>query len=391
MTGQEVHCFLGKTKEVFTYFTVSSSTTQLVAVVEPYAVSNHNRIIENCRFETNSAFDGGAIYGLNEILVLMIQNCIFQQNIAAHSGGALFFYHISVTMLNCYLVENICPKSGAICFDGRANNLIVAQCKILKSSMHSKPTPYTNAVWVFAAKVVITSCTFTDNIGSGLNLKSTRGEIFDSVFYNNTGGYGGAITAPGFVWVMVITNTSFVKNRGMQASAVFTSNQRIVIQSCHFELNDIGQRRNDIVIQTRTALTLRICSCLFWKSHTQSQSVAVLVPINENAILPATLLVWDTSIRYDTNELYHVTPNTSIQQIVTGHGVHLTEFFSQFASGTFLWALSSCWRKFCCDTMFILSQGHWQKVIAKFPFQHFHCPAWMDVFVSIPLRKMPTL
>ena len=244
-----------------------------------------NGLIQNCIFETNHAFDGGAIYALVKFHKLTIQDCIFQGNKATHYGGALYFYHISVTMVNCDLVQNICSKSGAMHFDGRAYELTLRRCKIQKNNVYSKVTQYTNAVWVWAAKLTITNCIFSDNIGSGLNLRSTRAIICNCSFLNNTGGYGGAITAPGFVFVMVITNTSFVSNKGMQASAIFSNNQRILIQSCQFQSNHVGITLSSIVIQSKQMVTMRICGCVFWKSQKQSNSVAVFFSLSEDTIL----------------------------------------------------------------------------------------------------------
>ncbi len=242
-------------------------------------------LIQKCIFETNNAFEGGAIYAVEKLHKLTIQDCIFRGNKATHYGGALYFYQISVTMVNCDLVQNICSKSGAMHFYGRAYEMTLRRCKIQKNNVDSKATLYTNVVWVWAAKLTITNCIFSDNFGSGLILRSTRAIICNCSFLNNTGGYGGAITAPGFVFVMVITNTSFVSNKGMQASAIFSNNQRILIQSCQFQSNHVGITLSSIVIQSKQMVTMRICGCVFWKSQKQSNSVAVFFSLSEDTIL----------------------------------------------------------------------------------------------------------
>ncbi len=293
-------------------------------------------LVENCIFEQNRAYQGGAMYGLSAGNKLILQNCSFENNTAAFLGGALFFSHISMALINCTFVGNTSPTAGAMYCEGEANEFTVVQCKIKESNFQGKfmqDGKFESAVDVHGGKLAINNSVFDNNIGSGLNIRNTRALLCRCYFSNNSGADGGAITTQDSKCVLVITNTSFVRNRGRWADAIFSKSQMTLIQNCQFRSKPTGGEIHVIVIQARKSAKLRISGCVFWKSEPQYQGLVALRS-SAGVSINVTLFLWETSIQSSDNEILPV-DHTKFSKIVVVNSVHVTKVFSQFASGMY--------------------------------------------------------
>lgn len=83
--------------------------------------------ILNCIFEDNNSVNGGAIYNhISEIDVstIIVKNCLFNQNIAAKLGGAIFNSCGNPKIINCTLYDNQALVSGGAIKNDNSNSLI---------------------------------------------------------------------------------------------------------------------------------------------------------------------------------------------------------------------------------------------------------------------------
>ena len=140
--------------------------------------------LENDTFTRNSASDdGGALYvnkGLNMNYGIMytayayINNCIFHNNYAKTSGGAIGVYESVITITNTTFTSNSAKKGGAISTAMGAGNLTI------ENSIFEKNT--------------------ASDIGGALDIENFKGtntgyasNIINSTFISNTANYAGAI------------------------------------------------------------------------------------------------------------------------------------------------------------------------------------------------------
>lgn len=166
--------------------------------------------LENDTFTRNSASDdGGALYvnkGLNMDYGIMytayayINNCIFNNNYAKTSGGAIGVYESVITITNTTFTSNSAKKGGAISAAMGAGNLTIIDCIFEKN-------------------------TATD-IAGALDLENFKG--------SNTG-YGSSII-----------NSTFVSNTADYAGAIIFGNGNIT--SCIFEKNTANLQGGAILI-----------------------------------------------------------------------------------------------------------------------------------------------
>jgi len=166
--------------------------------------------IRNCVFEQNYAIDSGGAVSVqsaaqNSSAAPRFQNCLFQLNSAGDEGGAIFQYGGSVAeikdnFLNCTFEHNSASVGGAIYFI---------------SYLSENDT------------LEIIGCNFVSNNsiqnGGGISFNAIHAPdkdekilIKDCNFINNQSRTGGAIALTGNPKTLIITNTDFIGNMGTE-------------------------------------------------------------------------------------------------------------------------------------------------------------------------------
>jgi hypothetical protein len=87
--------------------------------------------IENCRFEANSAINGGALYA--GFSAGTVRNCAFADNVASRNGGAVYTESSALVIANCIFTGNSAGASGSIISGGGAvyaawNGTVITNC-----------------------------------------------------------------------------------------------------------------------------------------------------------------------------------------------------------------------------------------------------------------------
>ena len=113
--------------------------------------------IENCLFEGNSAFYGGALYSKNASGT--ISNCTFSGNMATMSGGAVYAESSVLNITNCIFSENTAGASASSSTGGgavytRGNGAVIANCTFYNNSTHY-PANGGGGIYNFLAATVV--------------------------------------------------------------------------------------------------------------------------------------------------------------------------------------------------------------------------------------------
>jgi len=150
-------------------FAFSFGNTSYGAAVMAQASSRF--VIEDCRFEGNTASYGGGLYSKNAAGTL--RNCAFAGNMARMSGGAVYAESSALDIVNCIFSDNTAGASGSTVTGG-------------------------GAVYTRGAGAVIVNCTFTRNStrypanggGAIYNFLATATIIANSILWGNTATVG---------------------------------------------------------------------------------------------------------------------------------------------------------------------------------------------------------
>lgn len=116
-------------------FAFSFGSTSYGAAVMAQASSRF--IIEDCRFEGNTASYGGGLYSKNAAGVL--RNCVFSGNMARMSGGAVYAESSALDIVNCLFSNNLAGASGSKVSGGGAvfisgSGTLIANCTFARNS-----------------------------------------------------------------------------------------------------------------------------------------------------------------------------------------------------------------------------------------------------------------
>ncbi|MBZ9570726.1 hypothetical protein KQY27_04090 [Methanobrevibacter sp. TMH8] len=179
-----------------------------------YNSNYENLSFINCKFINNTASSyGGAIYNNGNNLVIM--NCSFTNNNAAHAG-AIYASRSNFTLINTNFTNNRANSNGyggAIYDDGISNFTVI------DSNFNNNTAKWGGAIFSWLRNgVKIINSTFTDNIasigGSGGAIYNEGDNYFiiNSTFNNNVAasGYGGAIINHGGNFTL--KNSNFTNN-----------------------------------------------------------------------------------------------------------------------------------------------------------------------------------
>ena len=144
-----------------------------------------NEQIINCYFEGNSAVQGGAIYGNNTTnQTLTIKGCMFKGNTAtgtANAGGAVHVQGKGILLIDgCIFTENVAAGNGAaISSDVKADAVAtatVSNCLIYGQKTEGKP-----AIYMAVGKIY--NNTIVNNAGGALYTSYASYKVDDVTYY----------------------------------------------------------------------------------------------------------------------------------------------------------------------------------------------------------------
>ena len=147
-------------------------------------------IINASNFTNNRAYFNGAVY-MNS-LNGTVEDCIFANNVATNSSGALGWVEKqNGTVFYSQFINNTAPLGGAI-YVNEGNNLTVEASKFIKNN-----ASIGGAIYLTGGDGIIANSTFDMNSasedGGAIYLKGSEGILVDSNFTNNRAKYYGAL------------------------------------------------------------------------------------------------------------------------------------------------------------------------------------------------------
>lgn len=185
--------------------------------------------VNRCNFTNNTAEanpgdlgSGGAIYNSGN---LTVSNSIFTGN-TANAGGGIFNDNGTLTVTGSKFIENTASWYGAgIATIGVDGIVTVTGCKFLENSGRG--------IAIDSSMVIVTNCTFTRNNNSGIDNQGILA-VIDSVFAENKGNDGGAISALGPITAIGCT---FINNTATQNGGAIISMHHLTVTDCTFKEN----------------------------------------------------------------------------------------------------------------------------------------------------------
>ena len=147
-------------------------------------------IINASNFTNNRAYFNGAVY-MNS-LNGTVEDCIFANNVATNSSGALGWVEKqNGTVFNSQFINNTAPLGGAI-YVNEGNNFTVEASKFIKNN-----ASIGGAIYLTGGDGIIANSTFDRNSasedGGAIYLKGSEGILVDSNFTNNRARHYGAL------------------------------------------------------------------------------------------------------------------------------------------------------------------------------------------------------
>ncbi len=201
-------------------------------------------LMKSCMFENNTAGSGGAIFltdKAREKHIIVMENCTLKGNAATYYGGALFSNGTSLNVSHSDVTGNGAPVGTAIYFEGMMSELFLTSSCVCSNTfvVTFDDTLSGSAIYSeLALHVMIIDVKFKSNQdGGALRLGNTRAEVHNSLFHNNIGIGGGAISTKVNLAELILTNTSFVENRASYGATMLLGNGNVLIQSCSFQNN----------------------------------------------------------------------------------------------------------------------------------------------------------
>ena len=239
-----------------------------------YIWKSHS-LFESCIFERNKVnnlqhhTEGGAISATGAGTNITIKQCLFKENTAACSGGAISMQWALGLFVNCTFGRNSVKSrlqkddfGGAICATNNSH-LTVHQC-IFKDNT---ATYVDGATYIQESQVLFESCIFERNKVYSLNHDTTGGAISalgagtnvtikKCLFKENAATYGGGAIDIETSRVFYLKNRTFVRNtvqtlkgNGSGGAIVSIRSSDITVQQCLFKENTATDSGGAIFMQ----------------------------------------------------------------------------------------------------------------------------------------------
>lgn len=193
-------------------------------------------VVSNCWFYNNTGTKGGAIYQFNNSgsrgYAVQLYSCIFSNNTASDTGGAVCSEGILGIADNCVFVGNVAATNGGAVLANVDFSLVNTVF-----SANAATSGSGGAYYAGLGRLSVDRCLFAGNRAGGGNGGAVRGwyvSITNSTLYGNTAtnGQGGAIYASGNVQKHDIYNSTIVNNTATNiGGASYTFNAVTIVSS----------------------------------------------------------------------------------------------------------------------------------------------------------------
>lgn len=234
-------------------------------------------VLKNSTFRGNTGSTAAAMYndGREGGNSFVIDNCLFENNIADGYGGAIYNWQTNFTIKNSTFRNNNASNAAGIYSDGRENisSFVIdsclfekntaldyggtavynfkTNCEIKNSQFSGNVAPSSGAsMYNGDSKVTVSKCLFENekaNFGAVMaNFGSTSDVILDGNTFNlNQATTSGGALINGFIAKVTVKNSTFSTNLARFGGAIFNQNDstRLIIENCTFNENnadDIG-------------------------------------------------------------------------------------------------------------------------------------------------------
>ncbi|MBE6502750.1 MAG: hypothetical protein E7Z76_00440 [Methanobrevibacter sp.] len=199
------------------------------------AFSNKNAKLINSTFSNNTNYDGGAVLIYDACNNAVIENCIFNNNVAKVSGGAIRSSKSSnkVTIKNSTFINNRAQNyGGSLSINGYSS--IISNCTFINSS-----ATYGGAMFLSNNCILNNSNLINNfaNIYGGGVYASNNVQILLSTFNNNS-----ALSSGGSIYSinsnLLISGSNFFNSSSNVGGAIYlTEGSKNVIIGCNFKDN----------------------------------------------------------------------------------------------------------------------------------------------------------
>lgn len=221
-----------------------------------FTIKSSNVALKNINFINGfSTASGGAIYALQNVTNLLIENCRFDNN-SAITCGAVGLFGNDTTIRNCIFTNNFANQTAAAV--GAENGLTIENSRFANNNASEDFTCYGGAVYV-DENATIENCNFTGNY-AGLKGGAVYFNRFGTVKYcrfnDNTAGFdGGSIC---FVTNGTVNNCDFTNSYAEWNGGAIFSNNTGYIADCTFADNVAGY--NAGAVYSRNNITIDHCN-----------------------------------------------------------------------------------------------------------------------------------
>ena len=215
----------------------------------------------NCTFERNSVENrlqrhgyGGAVRAINNSH-LTVHHCLFKENTATYSGGAISMSETRGSIVNCTFERNSVESrlqrgdyGGAVC--ALSNSQLTVHHCLFKENTANR---YGGATYIQKSHIDIKQCLFKENTanrsGGAISMQETRGSFVNCTFERNSvenrsqgHGYGGAVDATNNSH-LTVHHCLFKENTATYSGgAISMSETRGSFVNCTFERNSVESR-----------------------------------------------------------------------------------------------------------------------------------------------------
>ena len=150
-------------------------------------VSNSSPTVTNCRFEGNHAMDvsgsgGGAVY-CEQFSAPLFTSCVFADNVSDQNGGAVCAFFSSPSFTACMFYGNSAFNLGGAIIAGANAELTVGTCTIADNYAYSG-----GGIFASQSPIAITNTIIALNDGTAVECADSTPEITHCCIFQNTGG-----------------------------------------------------------------------------------------------------------------------------------------------------------------------------------------------------------
>jgi hypothetical protein len=165
-------------------------------------------LVANCTFDRNRAAHGGGVLYLGNENKGVFRHCTFTNNEVMYHGGGMSTEVVDPTIIDCEFADNIAGWSGGGLWNGPAGNAKVIRCRFTGNLARAQGQDLGGGGMVdegFHAGAIVTDCVFLDNRTTGTQYRDGRGgalfcrgadtRVTNCTFARNSGRLGNAIAA----------------------------------------------------------------------------------------------------------------------------------------------------------------------------------------------------